>query len=45
LRQWLFEMTGMGFMKPHQLKIFQFVDTVEEIVPAMRRQKKLLEQE
>ena len=44
LRQWLFEMTGMGFMKPHQLKIFQFVDTVEEIIPAMRRQKKILEQ-
>ena len=45
LRQWLFEMTGMGFVKPHQLKILQFVDTVEEIIPAMRRQKKLLEQE
>ena len=45
LRQWLFEMTGMGFAKPHQLKIMQFVNTVEEIVPTMRLQKKLLEQE
>ncbi|MBQ7413096.1 MAG: TIGR00730 family Rossman fold protein [Alphaproteobacteria bacterium] len=45
LRQWLFEMTGMGFAKPHQLKLIHFVDTVEEIVPALRFQKKLIEQE
>ena len=45
LRQWLFEMTGMGFAKPHQLKLIRFVDTVEEIIPAIRFQKKLVEQE
>ena len=45
LRQWLFEMTGMGFVKPHQLKIIQFVNTVEEVIPAMRQQQKLLEKE
>ena len=45
LRQWLFEMTGMGFVKPHQLKIIQFVDTVDEIIPAIRRQQKLLAEE
>lgn len=43
LRQWLFEMVGMGFVKPHQLKILQFVNSVDEVLPAMRRQKKLLE--
>lgn len=42
LRQWLFEMTGMGFVKPHQLKIIQFVNTVDEVIPAMRQQQKLL---
>ena len=43
LRQWLFEMTGMGFVKPHQLKIIQFVNTVDEVIPAMRQQQKLLD--
>ena len=42
LRQWLFEMTGMGFVKPHQLKIIQFVNTVDEVIPAMHQQQKLL---
>ena len=45
LRQWLLEMVGMGFAKPHQMKIMQFVNTVDEILPAIRLQQKLLEEE
>ena len=43
LRQWFFEMVGMGFAKPHQLKIVQFVNHVDEVIPMIRQQKKLLE--
>ena len=45
LRQWLLEMVCMGFSKPHQMKIMQFVNTVEEILPAIRLQQKLLAEE
>ena len=44
LRQWFFEMVGMGFARPSQLKIIQFVNHVEEVIPMIRQQKKLLEE-
>jgi len=43
LRQWFFEMVGMGFARPSQLKIIQFVNRVEEVIPMIRQQKKMLE--
>jgi len=45
LRQWFFEMVGMGFARPSQLKIIQFVNHVEEVIPMIRQQKKVLEKE
>ena len=45
LRQWLMEMVGMGFVKPHQLKLVDFVNTAEEVIPALRNQMKQLEKE
>lgn len=45
LRQWLLEMAGMGFVKPHQLKLVDFVSTAEEVIPSLRKQMKLLEKE
>lgn len=45
LRQWLMEMVGMGFVKPHQLKLVDFVNSAEDVIPALRRQMKSLEQE
>ena len=45
LRQWFFEMVGMGFARPSQLKIIQFVNRVEEVLPMIRQQKKMLEKE
>lgn len=42
LRQWLLEMVGMGFVKPHQLQLVDFVNTVDEVVPALRRQMQAL---
>ena len=45
LHQWMLEMVGMGFANPHQMKIIKFVNTAEEVVPAIREQKKILDQE
>ena len=45
LRQWFFEMVGMGFARPSQLKIIQFVNSVEEVLPMIRQQKRMLEKE
>ena len=45
LRQWLLEMVGMGFVKPHQLKLVDFVNTVDEVIPSLRKQMKILEEE
>ena len=45
LRQWLLEMVGMGFAKPHQMKILHFVNKVEDIIPAMHMQQKLIEKD
>jgi len=45
LHQWLLEMVGMGFAKTEQLQILQFVKTAEEVIPKLREQKKLLDQE
>ena len=45
LHQWMLEMVGMGFGSPQQMKIVQFVKTAEEVIPAIREQKKILEQE
>ena len=45
LRQWFFEMVGMGFARPSQLKIIQFVNRVEEVIPMLRQQKRMLEKE
>lgn len=42
LRQFLLEMVGQGFAKPHQMALFHFVDEVEEIIPAIRLQNKLI---
>jgi len=38
LHQFLFEMVGEGFVKPYQLKLVEFVNTVEEVLPEMERQ-------
>ena len=45
LRQWLLEMVGMGFVKPQQLKLVDFVNTVDEVIPSLRNQMKILEKE
>ena len=45
LHQWMLEMVGMGFGSPQQMKIVQFVKTAEDVIPAIREQKKILEQE
>lgn len=42
LHQWLLEMIGMGFMKPHQINLMKFVNTVDEIIPAIREQQKMM---
>ena len=44
LRQFLLEMVGQGFARPSQMALFHFVDTVDEVVPAIRFQQKLIEQ-
>lgn len=43
LHQWLLEMVGMGFAKPRQMDIVQFVNKAEDVIPAIRAQKKKLE--
>ena len=45
LHQWMLEMVGMGFGSPQQMKIIQFVNKAEEVIPAIRAQKKLLDEE
>lgn len=45
LHQWMLEMVGMGFANPQQMKIIQFVNTAEEVLPAIREQKKILDAE
>ncbi len=42
LRQFLLEMTEQGFAKAHQLALMDFVNTSDEIIPAIRRQMKRL---
>ena len=34
----LLEMVGMGFIKPHQIKLITFVKTVDEVLPTIRRE-------
>ncbi len=38
LHQFLFEMVGEGFVKPHQLKLIGIVDSVEDVLPEIERQ-------
>ena len=42
LQQFLFEMVGEGFVKPHQIKLLTFVKSVDEVLPEIEHQ---LEQE
>ena len=32
------EMSDAGFIKPHQLNLMRFVDTVDEVLPAIREE-------
>ena len=41
----MLEMVGMGFANPHQMKIIQFVKTAEDVIPAIREQKRILDEE
>lgn len=38
LRQFLFEIVGEGFVKPHQLELMTFVNAIEEVLPEAQRQ-------
>ena len=44
LHQWILEMIGMGFAKPHQLNLVRFVNNVDDILPAIREQQKEIEE-
>lgn len=41
LEQFIFEMVGEGFVKPHQVKLLTFVKSVEEVIPEMEHQLKM----
>lgn len=43
LRRFLLEMAEKGFAKPHQLSLLQFVDSVDDVLPEMHRQLKMVE--
>ena len=38
LQQFLFEMVGEGFVKPHQIKLLTFVRSVDEVLPEIEHQ-------
>ncbi len=38
LQQFLFEMVGEGFVKPHQMKLLSFVRSVDEVLPEIKHQ-------
>lgn len=40
----LLEMVGMGFIKPHQIKLVTFVKTVDEVLPTIRKELLEIEQ-
>ena len=41
LQQFLFEMVGEGFVKPHQIKLLTFVRSVDEVLPEILHQIKM----
>ncbi len=45
LYRMLLEMVGEGFVKPHQLKLFRIVKTVDEVLPALRDEMEKIERE
>ena len=38
LQQFLYEMVGEGFVKPHQMKLLTFVRSVDEVLPEIEHQ-------
>lgn len=45
LQQFLFEMVGEGFVKPHQIKLLTFVRSVDEVLPEIEHQLLMQQQE
>ncbi|MGN1063765.1 MAG: TIGR00730 family Rossman fold protein [Alphaproteobacteria bacterium] len=43
LRRMLQEMSTAGFIRPHQLDLMTFVETVDEVLPVMRRELAAIE--
>ena len=44
LQQFLFEMVGEGFVKPHQIKLLTFVRSVDEVLPEIEHQLLMAQQ-
>lgn len=44
LEQFIYEMIGEGFVKPYQLKLLSFVKSVDDVLPEIENQMKLIEQ-
>ena len=42
LHNMLKEMVTAGFIKPHQLRLMRFVDTVDEVLPAIREELEII---
>lgn len=38
LHQFLYEMVGEGFLKPYQMKLVSFVNSVDDVIPELERQ-------
>ncbi len=45
LQQFLFEMVGEGFVKPHQIKLLTFVRSVDEVLPEIEHQLLMADQQ